>query len=105
MLTPCSSSDSAKELTVAIRNPNHEQLDKDFPLFRMRAIAAGTIRGESAALAMAMTHKAYAESKEELAEMNWPEDKIRFSVATLSLGPDLLGNTLQDERYYEDVLM
>ncbi len=71
----------------------------------MRAIIAGTIRGESAALAMAMTSKAYAESKDELAEMNWPKEKIRFSVATLSLGPDIIGNTLQDERYYEDVLM
>ncbi|KAI6714500.1 hypothetical protein JHW43_003014 [Diplocarpon mali] len=72
--------DSAKEITVAIRNPNHEQSEVDYALCRLRSVQPGT----------------------------WPDESIKFTIATLSMdnsASEALGNTAKDELYLEEVLV
>ncbi|KAL5320838.1 hypothetical protein ACEPPN_011648 [Leptodophora sp. 'Broadleaf-Isolate-01'] len=97
--------DSCNQLTVAIRNPNHEQLDKDFALSFMKTIVPNTFREESARVILAVTRRALAASARDLRDLNWPENgNLELNVKSLAMGTSI-GNTPEDETHLEDVLI
>ncbi|XMA20648.1 hypothetical protein WAI453_013439 [Rhynchosporium graminicola] len=97
--------DSANQLTIAVRNPNHEDLKKDYALRFMRPVIPGTFRNEAARIISAMTFRYLGESRHELSEMNWPESgRLQINVRSLSTGPSI-GNSAEDEYLLEDVLI
>ncbi|KAG4442290.1 hypothetical protein IFR05_002214 [Cadophora sp. M221] len=97
--------DSCSQLTVAIRNPNHEQLDKDFALSFMKTIVPNTFREESARVILAVTRRALGASARDLRAMNWPENgNLELNVKSLSMGTSI-GNTPEDETFLEDALI
>ncbi|KAL2065041.1 hypothetical protein VTL71DRAFT_4181 [Oculimacula yallundae] len=97
--------DSATKLTIAVRNPNHEELRKDYALCFLRNVIPQTFRDEAARIIIAMTLRSLHASSPDFRNMDWPSNgTLQISVRSLSMC-NSTGSTPEDESYLEDVLI